>query len=246
MSEYKIIFKGEITNESNRPKIELALAKFFKIPSEKASGLFNGKSYALKKGLTLNSAEQMQTKFKSIGVVTHLIKEDSVTEGISSQVPVELTRENAEITKPICKDCGSSNISMAQLPNQSIVSRITTDIANIEKVEHIRNSFDKRRIYAFLFSWYYSASQGALKQPSILALLLGWNILFYFLVGVYFAFKQNSVKSNRSTTIDWKKVAIVFGCHLISFLISILVFNTIGELLGLSGEMTEYGELHDF
>lgn len=87
--EYKVVFKGEITNESNREKIEAALAKFFKLPIEKASLLFNGKSYLLKHGLTQSQAETIQAKFKAIGIVTYLIKEEKIIEDISSQIAVE-------------------------------------------------------------------------------------------------------------------------------------------------------------
>jgi hypothetical protein len=86
---YKIIFKGEVTSDGNRVKIEAALAKFFKIPVEKASVLFNGKAYALKKGLEVDKAISMQQKFSKIGVVTHLVKEEVVVEDITTQEPVD-------------------------------------------------------------------------------------------------------------------------------------------------------------
>jgi hypothetical protein len=36
---YKIIFKGEVTSDGDRVKIEAAIAKFVKIPVDKASVL---------------------------------------------------------------------------------------------------------------------------------------------------------------------------------------------------------------
>lgn len=99
MAVYKIIFKGEITNEGNRSKIEAALAKFFKIPTEKASILFNGKSYALKKGLEVDDAIATQQKFSVIGVVTHLVKEEVVIENITTQEPVDSIQDKEK--KPV-------------------------------------------------------------------------------------------------------------------------------------------------
>lgn len=108
MAVYKIIFKGEITNEGNRSKIEAALAKFFKIPVEKASVLFNGKSYALKKGLEVDDAIAMQQKFSVIGVVTHLVKEEVVIENITTQEPVDSKQDKEK--EPV----ESSNIDSSQ------------------------------------------------------------------------------------------------------------------------------------
>lgn len=137
MSEYKIIFKGEITSESNREKIEPALAKFFNIPAEKASGLFNGKAYALKKGLTLNASELMQTKFKNIGVITHLIKEDSVADGISSQERIEKNEGEASNNneKYICMDCGSLNVQRQACEDQIKQQTKKAEHVDINKID---------------------------------------------------------------------------------------------------------------
>ncbi|MFD2165173.1 DUF2628 domain-containing protein [Thalassotalea euphylliae] len=116
MSEYKIIFKGEITNEANRPKIEAALAKFLKIPEGKISTLFSGKSFALKKGLTLDVAKEMKSKFRAIGIVTYLMKEESLAEGVSSQETVKHDESTPCVKeKHVCLDCGSSNTGLKRI-----------------------------------------------------------------------------------------------------------------------------------
>jgi hypothetical protein len=106
---YKIIFKGEITSNGNKVKIEAALATFFKIPVDKASVLFNGKSYALKKGLEVDKAITMQQKFSKIGVVTHLVKEEVVVEDITTQEPVD-----SETLEPVSSEQVSNDNELNQ------------------------------------------------------------------------------------------------------------------------------------
>ncbi|MBL4941911.1 MAG: hypothetical protein JKY81_09635 [Colwellia sp.] len=96
MATYKIIFKGEICENSDRDKIELVLAKFFKIPVAKANKLFNGNAYALKKGIDVDDAIAMQQKLLGIGVITRLIKEETLASDITYQTPApELPETNS-------------------------------------------------------------------------------------------------------------------------------------------------------
>jgi hypothetical protein len=85
VATYKIIFKGEICENSDRGKIDILLAKFFKIPVAKANKLFNGNAYALKKGLDVDNAIAMQQKLLGIGVITRLIKEETLASDITYQ-----------------------------------------------------------------------------------------------------------------------------------------------------------------
>lgn len=236
MSEYKIIFKGEITNESNRPKIELALAKFFKIPSEKASNLFNGKSYALKKGLTLNSAEQMQTKFKSIGVITHLIKEDRVVEGISSQESVEVEKNNQQeinTNNAVCLDCGSKNLG-----HQG---------GSIDKASPNKWSIDKLRIvkfnwYAFFFNTFYFAGFGQIKPAMymlfthvFLSEVLPLNVMYIplLIIGTYAAYLADGVNFQRTQKFSWFKAGVIlFSMIVLKILMVLAVEMLFGSYVG--------------
>jgi hypothetical protein len=96
MESYKIIFKGEVIKEENRLKIESALANYFKLPQDKAHILFNGKSYSLKKGLSMNAATDISNKFKLIGVKTYLIEEKEVLDNISTRQSVDEPETNTE------------------------------------------------------------------------------------------------------------------------------------------------------
>ncbi|MEI6894960.1 MAG: hypothetical protein V5789_10120 [Colwellia sp.] len=113
MAVYKIIFKGEIKNERYRSKTEAALAKLFNINAAKASVLFNGKSYALKKGLTQGAAELMQRKLNQIGVVSYLIREETITDEITCQSNMAVKNKSEgepQNKKSTCLDCGSTDI----------------------------------------------------------------------------------------------------------------------------------------
>ena len=213
MSEYKIIFKGEITNESNRPKIELALAKFFKIPSDKASGLFNGKSYALKKGLTLNSAEQMQTKFNTIGVVTHLIKEDSLAEGISSQEAIKNDERNSSIQKKyVCIDCGSLNTRIKPIEPENGVS----NSVNGSDVPRESDSYWAERYSIALQLESGEMPEGWLNKAKLYAK----NFNFYaFLFGIFYTLYKRS----------WAVSSFYLACTSILDLWLFMKFDMVGK-----------------
>ena len=181
-------------SSSSRWELREKGKKFFKIPSEKASGLFNGKSYALKKGLTLNAAEQMQTKFKSIGVVTHLIKEEKVVKDISSQQAV-----NAENTVKTgkdqlanhfrCKDCGSLRIE--PIANEEASHVKTQETAQIQQSSNVTNDvLQKIGFNHYLDSFKYITDiKGRAGRKTIL-IFCGYHILAVVLaniVGVIFA-----------------------------------------------------------
>jgi hypothetical protein len=86
---YKIIFKGEITSDVDRESVEVGFANFFKVPIEKVSTLFNGKSYYLMKKLEVDNAISIQKRLLKIGVVTHLVKEEEKVEKVATQDPVD-------------------------------------------------------------------------------------------------------------------------------------------------------------
>ena len=94
MATYKIIFKGEVSENSDRGKIDILLAKFFKIPVAKANKLFNGNAYALKKGLDVDEAIALQQKLLGIGVITRLIKEETLASDITYQEPASECQKN--------------------------------------------------------------------------------------------------------------------------------------------------------
>jgi hypothetical protein len=103
VATYKIIFKGEICENSDRGKVELVLSKFFKIPVAKANKLFNGNAYALKKGIDVDDAIAMQQKLLGIGVITRLIKEETLASDITYQAPAPELVETSSIAPNILK-----------------------------------------------------------------------------------------------------------------------------------------------
>ncbi len=206
---YKIIFKGEITNEGNRGKIEAALAKFFKIPVEKASVLFNGKSYALKKGLTEDAAELMQKKFKAIGVVSHLIKEENVTDEITSQANITTVKKDTQqITNKtkelVCKKCGSNEI----------IENIPSEIEET-KTELELNKQIKSRLFAAIFNDLYYAGHGQMQKAFALAVISNIHMYAWFLVIVYCAVFVMKDIPIQAKVFSWKNVLILIVFNLI-------------------------------
>lgn len=158
MASYKIIFKGEICENSDRDKIDTLLAKFFKIPVAKANQLFNGKAYSLKKGLDVDSAIAMQQKLLGIGVITRLIKEETLASDITYQAP-EPQSQHAESEPNKANESQQAELS-AWWKNKFVL---------IEKLEDesYKPSF-KEKFFA---------------QFNLLALVL--NIIYYFIKGMW-------------------------------------------------------------
>ncbi|WP_123711169.1 hypothetical protein [Sinobacterium caligoides] len=72
---YKLLFRGETSNNDSRQDSISKLAKLFKLPSEKAATLFDGKTRTLKKGLDKLTAAKYQAAFKQAGLKAYF-KED--------------------------------------------------------------------------------------------------------------------------------------------------------------------------
>lgn len=207
MAVYKIIFKGEITNEGKRSKIEAALAKFFKIPVEKASVLFNGKSYALKKGLEVDDAIAMQQKFSVIGVVTHLVKEEVVIENITTQEPVD-SKQNKE---PVENNNTDSNESEDN-PKVDDEWREKFDLAiRIEQGDMPEGFAEKAKLYAKNFNVWagvFGIFYALYKKSWSVAF---FYILFISLIDIFLFFKFDMVGKEQPLTLIYILYGVVFG-----------------------------------
>lgn len=113
MDSYKVTFKGKLIDGVKRDEIGLSLAKFLKLPESKADLLFNGKTYIIKKGLSLDKAKLVQSKLKSIGVITNYSREENKqlpkkAENFSQAQPIKKGSLIAsEKNDKICEYCGS-------------------------------------------------------------------------------------------------------------------------------------------
>ncbi|MDP7591256.1 MAG: hypothetical protein QF552_00870 [Litorilituus sp.] len=158
MASYKIIFKGEICENSDRDKIDTLLAKFFKIPVEKASQLFNGKEYSLKKRLDVDDAIAMQQKLLGIGVITRLIKEETLASDITYQ-QAEPQSQHVEPDPNKTDESQQAELSVWWQKKFVLIEKL--------EVESYKPSF-KEKFFA---------------QFNPLALLL--NIIYYFIKGMW-------------------------------------------------------------
>lgn len=173
MTVYKIIFKGEITNESNRPKIEKALAAFFKIPIEKASVLFNGNSFALKKGLEVDQAISLQQKLSTIGIMTHLIKEEVVVDDITTQT-------KADVNEQLDNDDDSAELGLGSIDVDDKLKEKFKLALQIERGELPDNLGEKIKCYVKNFNlWAFF-----LAVPYLLYKRL-WAALFIYITLIF-------------------------------------------------------------
>ncbi|MCU8092593.1 DUF2628 domain-containing protein [Shewanella sp. SM20] len=85
MNSYNVIFKGEIAEGKDRHKLSLALAKFLKIPEEKAHLLFSGNPICIKKALSESEANALKAKLNAVGIITYI---KPVTTQAATAVPV--------------------------------------------------------------------------------------------------------------------------------------------------------------
>lgn len=72
MNSYKVIFKGEIAEGGDRNKLSLALAKFLKVPEDKAHLLFSGNPICIKKALSEDEANTLKAKLNTVGIITYI------------------------------------------------------------------------------------------------------------------------------------------------------------------------------
>ncbi|RTR40281.1 hypothetical protein EKG38_06080 [Shewanella canadensis] len=136
METYKIIFKGRTVEGKDTVKIGILLAKFLKLPESKASQLFNGKSYALKKKLDHEKAKQVKSKLSSIGIITEIVKEVSISEDVSFQEGIKTGTKNTDFEilvggKKCCKHCGSNLDQETKSENDSLNS-VADKLGNID------------------------------------------------------------------------------------------------------------------
>lgn len=116
MESYKIVFKGELKAGVDREKVIGPLCKFLKLPESKGHLLFSGKSLAIKKRLEHEKALKLYNAFEKLGLITHLIKEKSVADDITSQKESSVSRlpSDASHSVQVCPHCGKD------INNQSI------------------------------------------------------------------------------------------------------------------------------
>ncbi len=139
MESYKVIFQGRIGEGKDTIKIGVLLAQFLKLPESKAEQLFNGKAYALKKNLNHEKAKQVQSKLSSIGIITEIIKEISISEDVSFQEGLKTDSTSADFEtsvdgKKCCKHCGSNLEQEIKSKNDSLNSE-RDKLSNIEANE---------------------------------------------------------------------------------------------------------------
>lgn len=106
MNSYKIVFRGEVKSGFSKESRVPMLCKFLNVPIEKGDLLFSGKSFALKKGVEREKALKIYNALDKLGIVTHLIGEENITEEISSQEESSISSR-----KQICPHCGKHLLS---------------------------------------------------------------------------------------------------------------------------------------
>jgi len=116
MESYKIVFKGELKAGVDQEKVIGPLCKFLKLPESKGHLLFSGKSLAIKKRLEHEKALKLYNAFEKLGLITHLIEEQSVAGEITSQKESSVSRlpSDASHSVQVCPHCGKD------INNQSI------------------------------------------------------------------------------------------------------------------------------
>ncbi len=71
---YTIIFKGEIQPGIPLDTVKENLSRYYKVTIEKAQSLFTGKTFVVKKGVTLDQAQALMLQFEQMGAICSLLK----------------------------------------------------------------------------------------------------------------------------------------------------------------------------
>lgn len=119
MEKYKLIFDGQIKEGKDKQLIGVFLCKFLKISESNKDKLFSGRSYSLRKNLNQQQAEELHAKLEQAGILSKIIREQSLQEDVTYQDTVvssdfsakHLAVDDYKViagNKVFCKHCGSS------------------------------------------------------------------------------------------------------------------------------------------
>ena len=188
MESYKIIFQGEIAEGSNKEKTLSLLAKFLKLPESKANQLLNGKSYALKKNISLTKAKQLQEKFLSVGIVTKITQDTVKKEKVTPPAEILKVTDDYEVivdgTK-CCRHCGS-NLEAENKATIGISQRVEEKINNLDTASIKTKAQEKKdKIYNDVKELTDKGGiKGLFNSPLGLILSSGFVLLVFLFVGM--------------------------------------------------------------
>lgn len=84
---YTIVFKGEIIPGKSLEAVKQNLSAFYNVDLNKIESLFSGKTFVLKKSVTLDFAQSYMLKFEDMGAICSLIKSQSEQDIIPPSPP---------------------------------------------------------------------------------------------------------------------------------------------------------------
>lgn len=188
MVSYKVIFQGEIAEGRNKEKTLSLLAKFLKLPESKANQLLNGKSYALKKNISLTKAQQLQEKLSSVGIVTKIAKDTVKQEKNSPSAKVLKLTDNYEVVvngAKCCRYCGS-NLEAAHVSAIGISKQVEEKISNLDTASIKAKAQDKKdKVFNDVKELTKKGgAKGLLNSPLGLMISSGIVLLVFLLVGI--------------------------------------------------------------
>lgn len=217
MNSYNVIFKGEIAEGKDRHKLSQALAKFLKVPEEKAHLLFSGNPICIKKALSEAEANALTAKLNGVGIITYI---KPATTQAATAVPVA----TAPVTpKQVAKPSIEAKPSTATKPTVKSYDDLS------KGWQKVFAEFDLRQ--ADKLGYFASAKSPAhTSRPKMEQFkgnyLVGFNMLAFFFGPLYYMVKGM-----------WKK-----GIYLMVFLsifnivcLGILSFITDKDLTPLMG-----------
>ncbi len=85
---YTIVFNGEIIPGKSPETVKQNLSAFYKVDLNKIESLFSGKTFVLKKSVTLDFAQSYMLKFEEMGAICSLIKSQSESEVTPPSPPI--------------------------------------------------------------------------------------------------------------------------------------------------------------
>lgn len=114
-SLYKLIFKGDITPDTNLEKAVNEFASLFSISNVKAAHYFNGRSYVLKKNLSNEKAQYMCEKMLKAGIICYVISNEDACNSVASKEVVTakktLTQNRATLSQRVTSFAGTKDLA---------------------------------------------------------------------------------------------------------------------------------------
>lgn len=170
MSEsYNVVFRGQVIEGFTSQQVQHRLQQSMRLNDAQLRKLFSGNPVPLKKGITLEQAQDLQLKLAKIGAQSRVVSSDS-------KVQTSLPKSQVE---PAAKQTAVPAFSMALVDKEEPKAAMQTSATVADAFEHKPTErVEEKELHSFQKRVSFSAMKRSLSGISYS--LIGASLLFVF------------------------------------------------------------------